>query len=956
MKTSKEPYVMRPQTGFDRHASQPALNMTDEEVDQMISTFAEQDAARQKTWSRLVVENYLSKWRWYFPRAGDSRAPSLSKAYAYYEHITLPRRVVSDASASHVMRRAVPGETQATELYSPFKTRSSTLIEWGVGVDLYFTTLFLMAILLLCAGLIHLPNIMFYNSNEYSPAGKVRVVDNRTEPIFFSLASSAICSTADWVVCADCTEEQWIYSPERFAKTADGVVLVARNGCEGGQFSQGVVNYVVAFLLAGAMALVSLYLRAREVRFEEDKITASDYTVVVRNPPPDAYDPDDWRDFFSQFADKQVTGVTIALDNHVLVRKLVERRVYMSNLRLALPKGVPLDDETAVRGAVGQIVLESQSERQGCLVRVFGCLVLPFLNFFNMLLPVEKLADKVFTLRDEIEVLLKKKYDVTSVFVTFETEEGQRAALSAMSTGKLTAMMNKTSAVTPSIVFQDRVLRVREPTEPSSVRWHDLGSSTMRKVAGRALNFCITLLLVSAAGWIVAAIRRKQPWITGPAVSVFNSVIPLIIKILMVFERHTSEGSYQSSLYLKITLFRWVNTAVLTKFITPFTSTVAPGRLDVLPQINSILWSELWLVPALRLLDLWGNIQKHFFAPRCRTQETMNSFFQGTYYNLGERYTDMTKILFVCFFYSSLFPTTFFFGFAILIVQYCADKYCLMRIWGWNPELGSELASFSRRYFFSGAVVAYFLVSAYAWAQFPYDNVCDSVNSTYVAPATYVNILAPPNVPSLQSITVTQEAAVVFCSQSWRSYDGFSFPPTPRLQPEGLTWMRGTQEALTILYGWTACIVAALFIVFFFGTGIVNFSLSWVRGVYEAANQNQHIDFSSNDGINLYIPQIRSFGLPFPLLACDVDCIDDNLIGWSDPVHSFDYHNIIYDIPWDGMPRQRVEVQLSGPSSPTMTRPATPEKPLSDFKVPIKPVFSMVKYYPPVWKTKLEQH
>ena len=142
--------------------------MTEDEVDQMISTFAEQDASRQKTWTRLVVENYLSKWRWYFPRAGDTRAnaPSLSKAYAFYEHITLPRRIVSDSAASHVMKRAVPGESQATELYSPFKTRSSTLIEWGVGVDLYFTTLFLMAMLLLIAGLIQQPNILFYNIYE----------------------------------------------------------------------------------------------------------------------------------------------------------------------------------------------------------------------------------------------------------------------------------------------------------------------------------------------------------------------------------------------------------------------------------------------------------------------------------------------------------------------------------------------------------------------------------------------------------------------------------------------------------------------------------------------------------------------------------------------------------------------------------------------------------------------
>lgn len=278
-----------------------------------------------------------------------------------------------------------------------------------------------------------------------------------------------------------------------------------------------------------------------------------------------------------------------------------------------------------------------------------------------------------------------------------------------------------------------------------------------------------------------------------------------------------------------------------------------------------------------------------------------------------------------------------------------------MRIWAWSPELGSELASFSRRYFFSGAVLAYFLVSSYAWAQFPYDNVCDPDEPTFRTPATYVNILAPPEDTNLRFVTVSQDTEVVFCPQSWRSFDGFPFPPTARLQPEGLSWMRGTQESLANLYGWTACAAAVVFILFFFGTTIFNFLMSWVRGVYHAANQNQNIDFSSNDDINLYIPQIRGWGLPFPLLACDIDHIDHSLIGWSDPIRTYDYWNVIYDIPWDGMPRQRMEEPVSGAVSVSpSTRPPDPDIPRTEFKVPAKPIFSIVKYYPPEWKVKLE--
>jgi hypothetical protein len=71
-----------------------------------------------------------------------------------------------------------------------------------------------------------------------------------------------------------------------------------------------------------------------------------------------------------------------------------------------------------------------------------------------------------------------------------------------------------------------------------------------------------------------------------------------------------------------------------------------------------------------RLSDWMTNAKKHLLAPRARTQEQMNHWFQGTYYNLGERYTDLTKILFLVFVYSPIYPAAFFFGSAILFVQY----------------------------------------------------------------------------------------------------------------------------------------------------------------------------------------------------------------------------------------------------------------------------------------------
>ena len=130
----------------------------------------------------------------------------------------------------------------------------------------------------------------------------------------------------------------------------------------------------------------------------------------------------------------------------------------------------------------------------------------------------------------------------------------------------------------------------------------------------------------------------------------------------------------------------------------------------------------------------------------------------------------MTKVLFVVFFYSALYPAGFFFGAAILTIQFFVDKFSLMRLWGWSPLIGSELAVFSRKYFFTTALIALALVSSYTWAQFPYDNICDSPGDTAGFSGNYtgVSTLRGKLVGGDGSVEVKQDTSVMYCSQSWR--------------------------------------------------------------------------------------------------------------------------------------------------------------------------------------------
>lgn len=480
--------------------------------------------------------------------------------------MTLPRKLVGEGAADTVMRRAEPGEHETdTELYDPFFTFSQkTLVEWGTGVDLYFMSLRFFAVLMLVAGLINIPSIKYYATGDYN-GGKARDVS-------LLMKGSAVCTNTEWVVCTDCKADDWDRDKERYAIGLDPdgteVVLTLRNFCRGADTINGVTNFVTLLLVIVSVSIFSYYLRLREVRYDEDKVTTTDYSVVVRNPPEEALDPDKWRDFFSQFATDgdQVTVVTVALNNRALVKKLLTRRIFCNQLRSKLPVGTDLDDEVALRVAVDQFNQEKSEQEVGCIGKILARIVTPILNSINMLLAPDDLVEKINTLTEEIKDLQNEKYGATEVYITFETEEGQRTALDALTVGQIDLLMNRTHSVPPECLFEGKILQVEQPTEPNAVRWLDLSYSFIEKAVRRLIALSFTLGMIVFASLIISKARsRAGAWLAGPLTTVFNSTIPQIIKILMMIEPHSTEGGYQASMYLKITLFRWTLSAILIK-------------------------------------------------------------------------------------------------------------------------------------------------------------------------------------------------------------------------------------------------------------------------------------------------------------------------------------------------------------------------------------------------------
>lgn len=117
----------------------------------------------------------------------------------------------------------------------------------------------------------------------------------------------------------------------------------------------------------------------------------------------------------------------------------------------------------------------------------------------------------------------------------------------------------------------------------------------------------------------------------------------MICEIVSDMESHSREHSRQLSLYVKITLFRWFNSAVAVSMASTFIETISiEDGAELLPsslvvKVYPVIVAELFMNPLIELLDFGGTFQKHFLATRTNSQEDMNACFTGTRWWLAER-------------------------------------------------------------------------------------------------------------------------------------------------------------------------------------------------------------------------------------------------------------------------------------------------------------------------------
>mmetsp|Transcript_36119 Transcript_36119/g.52922 ORF Transcript_36119/g.52922 Transcript_36119/m.52922 type:complete len:866 (-) Transcript_36119:573-3170(-) len=754
-----------------------------------------------------------------------------------------------------------------TGLYPAWTTPMSEFRNFGIGVAVYFETMRALAVICLVAGLLYLPSIMYYDSTSYDETGR--------SSIGWQLRGSLMCHDTKWVPCPTCTLDDWADSPRRYAIAENNLVFVLANECADIRLREGLQHLVVILFLAIAIFALGFHQKKLELQYDEAILSASDYSIKVDDPPLDATDPDEWKEFFSRFEGAHVTYVTVGLDNKHVVNALIKRRLLLQKLR-QLHRSEHGTKEH--QNATLEDLIAIATKRKPRLARSF---IKTEEKCRNLLSP-------------------EKTYGTTSIFVTFETESAQRNVLRALSVGHKDILQNNVLALNdPNHAFRGKyVLSVAEAPEPSTIRWQDQDATLMMKLNQRILTSLITIVIVWGGFISVRAAFRRNYDLAAFLIAIFNILVPQLFKLVNKLEAHPDEGSWQASLYMKVCTFRWINTAIVMTMVTPFMHTIAVNGL--LAKLHAVLRAEIITQPVVHMLDILHNIKRHIFAPFSANQETMDSNFHGSIQHLGEKYTAMTKIIFLCIFYSPIFPASFFYGAFAYAANFYTDKFLFFRSWAAIPRIGNDVAVLSRNFYFPMTLVIMVIMSEFYMSAYPFDSLCDTydfvnngdeVLSQYIG--THRAYLASGGGNS-EAVTVTVNGDVSdrvyrFCSQDFSSRVGSLLNFFDENKDD---WMSEDQIFLTYLYGLCVVVAISLSFVFFFQHELWDNCKSFFTGTYHTEECDSGARFSDQEEIKAYVPQYHHLRFARPLLSCDIDAIDQDHIGWTDLQHTSDFYNL----------------------------------------------------------------
>jgi uncharacterized membrane protein (DUF106 family) len=164
---------------------------------------------------------------------------------------------------------------------------------------------------------------------------------------------------------------------------------------------------------------------------------------------------------------------------------------------------------------------------------------------------------------------------------------------------------------------------------------------------------------------------KNFPWVVGLSMAALNMAVAPAMNYVTLAERHMTRQAEHISMLFKLVVCRWFTSVIVYKAVTPFANTIAYNSIAT---IRAIMLSDMFLKPALQVLDLPGFIDHYILSMVMDTQEKMNRLYLGARWSLAERYSSMSTTIFIALSFAAIYPYAYFICAMTNFLNFASDK------------------------------------------------------------------------------------------------------------------------------------------------------------------------------------------------------------------------------------------------------------------------------------------
>ncbi|OWZ04836.1 hypothetical protein PHMEG_00023189 [Phytophthora megakarya] len=749
--------------------------------------------------------------------------PSVSMAWEWFRDVILPHRI-RDKEAGAFRLVDMGEDAMGSELFPVFGTSLADLSVFGIGLGLYFRMLLQLSLLLFVLAAVSTPSIVYFLSSSYSGGLKARNLDFR------------ILGTAA------CTREVSAIDTSAAANVVRNVTI---NDCPL-VMTQLHVDMIGLGILVVYCVVVAVMQTRDKAHLDALEQTPSDYSIVVKDPNANAWDPDEWERYFAQFG--RVKFVTVCVDNDRLLSALAKKRYMEDMLKMECA------DPEIVRLALENAADPTKAAPEQSLLR---------------------------RLRQKVGM---GGYDLTYWNAELDTEEAQRLCLRETRIGVCSALLDWTSTgLSDRLRFRGtNILHVEQAAEPSSVLWKSAGVLWRRRVLQQALTMSIVGGMMTGVYFLALWLkndyiggedepdskRRGRLFILAATLAVTDIFGCRLLSYVDRLEQHQTKEREQLSTLNKLLLFRGFNGAVVLYLLMDFTDILSQENLL---QIQALLIANLITAPVIQLISPFEKFNRWYYGPKAKTQRKLNSYYSGAYWQLAERYTQITKSVGIALFFKSLLPTGLLITGLSLLVNYWVDKYCLLRKWKTPPRYDGLLARASR-YHLLLVILVSLIMMGHWYNGWPFDHATkrDVDAAREETESEYDSLLRTLHIvlPFLRTEYPTQEQ----------------------------------HHLMDILY-WIILIVTCMVVAYVILKSLYRSYMRYIvvgnlpSGFLGGRAKQCDIPASDVSALNGYVPSYESWYSDFPYLSVPLDTFEPRYVSWSGNHEAYCLVNDVVDDP-----------------------------------------------------------